>query len=511
VSPAPRARLKLLFPALSRVEWLLWAALSLLFLAVRTTNLLAMPIFNDEVIYLLRADRFPANLNGTLGSGKLLHELAATAVYHLPGDDLLNLRLISVACGLLTLYGIAALGKALARPSAGLLAGLLLSLAPLIVLHDRLGITDAMLNACVPPILLASLAYVRQPAPTRRAAALIGGLVGLAALVKLTGIFLLAAPFVMLLFQAGPLGERLRRMAPLRTAVLVTLACIAVLAPFHYGGYELNKVEFRTLSERFGLLFSNLANGTGWLLTYLPGPLLLPLLALGLRGRAAGEARREALMLAGFGIALSAIFLIIGSQIFPRYMMQAWPPLLLACSIAIVELWQVPGHARLALRLLCGLSLAAALVWNLFFTQQLLFNPLHAPLVAADRSQYIESWTAGYNLPEMMDSIRAEAAAEGQITLVNHRRGRLIHMASNLYLNDDPRMTLREVDLTQPQAVTTIAELAATGPTYLLLDGEEYELLTIAERFPTATVTALYQHPVGGMRFYLLRVVSSVP
>lgn len=503
------ARPNLALSALTHVEWLRWVAVSLLFLAVRTTNLLVMPIFNDELVYILRSERFPAMLESSLRNGRLLHQLVAVFVFYLPGDDLLNLRLLSVACGLITLFGLRALGQALGRPVAGLLAGFFYALAPMVVLHDRIGITDSMLNACVPLVLLASLAYVRQPAPTRRDAALIGGLVGLACLVKLSGIFLLAAPFIMVLCQGGPLRERLRRLAPLRTAVLVTLACVAALAPFHYGGYELNKVEFQTLSERIGMLFSNLFNGGGWLLTYLPGPLLLPLLALGLRWRSAGEAGREALMLSALGILLMGVFLTIGSLIFPRYLMQAWPPLLLACAIAIVELWRANGPARLALRALCGASVAAALAWNLFFAHQLLFNSLYAPLVAADRSQYIEYWSAGYNLPAMMDSIRAEAAAEGAITLVNHRRGRLIHMASDLYLGDDQRITLREVELTEPPAAATIAELAAAGPTYMLLDGEEYDLLRVPQRFPLASVVTIYQHPVGGMRFYLLRVVLS--
>ena len=127
------------------------------------------------------------------------------------------------------------------------------------------------------------------------------------------------------------------------------------------------------------------------------------------------------------------------------------------------------------------IALSGALIWNSYFALRLVRDPATAPLVATDRRGYLENWTAGYNIPEMMAVIEAETQQQGQMVLVNHARGRLIHMAAKFYLADNPDVIIEDIDLTTVAASEKLHQLKMRYPTYLLLDGEEYDLLSYKE------------------------------
>ncbi|HEX9439856.1 MAG TPA: hypothetical protein VF909_09250, partial [Roseiflexaceae bacterium] len=137
--------------------WLACAILALIYLLARLPALLVMPLFNDEAVYILRAQAFPALLSDTLGDGKLLQEVFLAALMRLPGDPLILSRLLSIACGLATLGGLLLLGRALDQPEAGWLAGLLYAGAPIAALHDRLGLPDSMLTSVACFVMLGSI------------------------------------------------------------------------------------------------------------------------------------------------------------------------------------------------------------------------------------------------------------------------------------------------------------------------------------------------------------------
>jgi predicted membrane-bound mannosyltransferase len=99
--------------------------LCILFLTTRLPGLMALPLFNDEAVYLFRAQHFPDQFLSTIHDGKLIHELLLAALAHLPLDPLVSGRLLSVVCGWLTVIGLWLSGKMVADQRAGILAGLL--------------------------------------------------------------------------------------------------------------------------------------------------------------------------------------------------------------------------------------------------------------------------------------------------------------------------------------------------------------------------------------------------
>lgn len=188
----------------TRSERLVLLLLCMLFLATRLPGLLALPLFNDEAVYLYRAQQFPAQFLFTIHDGKLLHELFLAALVRLPWDPLLAGRLLSVLCGWLTVVGLWLSGKIIADTTTGALAGLLYILSPLAIVHDRLAIPDAMLGSVASFLLAASLRLTVLAQLNRWHAAGVGALAALAALVKLPGLFLFALPALIILARSYP-------------------------------------------------------------------------------------------------------------------------------------------------------------------------------------------------------------------------------------------------------------------------------------------------------------------
>jgi len=542
------------------------ALLALLYLGLRLPALLALPLFNDEAVYLVRARFFPSMLatpgvaGATLPDGKLLHELALAALAPLPVDPLLPARLLSVACGLATALTLVATGRSLGHPRAGALAGVLYALAPLAGVHDVLGLPDSMLALASALLLWASIGFASRPAAGRRDALLVGALLGAASLIKLSGLLLFVIPVLAVLLLPAS-SERWRRLALLRVALIVALLGLACLAPFHYGSAERHKLD--TEQARIAVAQRHAVAAGDWLLRYLPGPLLVaPLLALAMRGlrRAApdsshrnvparqaddragsgyGVARLPAraneqpfevhqtasarlsavagrvaeegtddaapatarltafLLLAG--LAVIASFVLIGTTLYSRYLLPAWPPLLLAAALGTTTLWSSgPAPRGVAL-----LALLAATGWSLAWIGWFATAPLTAPLAHQDRAQYLETWSAGHNLDAMLADVRAAAAAHGRLTLVNHNQPRLVHLATLLYLGDTPAIRLTEVDLSAPDAPARLADLARNEAIVLVVDQQEVEGFALPERFPRLHLLRRYPHPGGAMAFLL--------
>ncbi|MEN9937029.1 MAG: hypothetical protein RLZZ387_3608, partial [Chloroflexota bacterium] len=334
-------------------------------------------------------------------------------------------------------------------------------------------------------------------------AGLLGLVLGAAALVKLPGLFLAATPALATLTLPTLQAERLGRLAQLRTALLVALLLIAMLAPLHYGGAEQGKLGGTSLSERLGLMVANGADVGGWLARYLPAPLLaLPLATLFLRGAGEAPLPRAMIFLLGAGLALHVIFLIVGSRVVPRYLMPAWPPLLLAAGVAGVELWRAGGSGRAPRRLFVAAAVGSSVAWGAWFAWHLARNPLAAPLAEVDRRQYLETWSAGHHLGVLLEEIRSVGRGGG-VVVANHDQPRLLHLATVLYLREDPSVRLVSVDLTQPDAAEQLRAAAQGRPLLVPLDEQEQQAFDVERRLPELAVRRVVESPGGTMRFYL--------
>jgi len=478
-----------------RHRWIALCLTGAIYLFARLPGLLALPLFNDEAIYLVRAQRFPAELQFTIHDGKFIHELLLAILVRLPWDPLLTGRLFSVICGLLTIVALWIGGRIIGYEASGIAAGLFYVCSPLAAVHDRLAIPDAMLGCLAGFVLAASLRFGSMPHPQRRDAAGVGALIALAGLVKLPGLFLFAIPVLAALLLPATRAERRRRAGLLRTALIIALIALAALAPFNYGGAESRKVGALDLAQQIGRFSSNLALAGEWLALTLP----LPLALLALFGLRAPTARRHVALLLITGGLLHLVFAALGSVIYPRYFLPAWPSLLLAAGISAAEL----RHERAIMRSTGLALLAATIAWGGYFTVEYASHPARAPLAAIDRRQYIEAWTAGYGLPELYATLRTEAAQAGPMTLVSPVHERVVHIGPMIYLSDDPLIQHTTVDLRDPDAAAQLSALAVHRNIYLALDADEVQAFDIERRFPDLVHIQAWHNPYSTMTLHL--------
>ncbi|NTW02807.1 MAG: hypothetical protein HGA19_16260, partial [Oscillochloris sp.] len=398
-------------------------------------------------------------------------------------------------------------GRQLGSERAGMLAGFLYALAPLAAIHDRLAIPDSMLTMVGAFLLVASIRYARGATASRREALGIGALVAAAALVKLSGLLLAATPMLAVLILGAP-DQRRWRLGQLRLSLIVALAALAMLAPFHYGGAERQKVVNET--SRITLTMQNVGQIGNWLLRYLPGPLLiLPLAGLaGSRRQDPGnpqetrDERRAIFFLLMTGLALPSAFAVVGGSLVSRYILPAWPALLLAAALGAQMLWQ-QGAWRIAARGLVGLGLGTAVLWGGFFGLRYSTDPRSTPLDSYDRWQYTQSWTAGYAMNPLISHVQVIAATTGPIRLVIQDQARLASLASQIYLSQNPQIELVSINLISANAPQQLHTLTAQGPTYLLADEQVVTAYKLQLRFPGLTPVQQLQNPGEKMSFWL--------
>lgn len=448
----------------------------------------------------------------TLPDGKLLQELALAALSLLPGDPLLPARLLSVACGLGVVLTMVAMGRDLGQPRAGALAALLYVFTPLASIHDVLALPDSMLALVGSLLLWASLRYGRNPQVGRRDALLIGGLLAMAILVKLTGLFLFALPVLAALLLPKQWAERRRKLASLRLALIVVLVVVAVLVPLQYGRAEWQKLG--GAESRIALIIRNTLLVGDWLVRYLPGVTLLPAFAVLFRSRkrhAPDDPTRR--LTAEVGVCLAAAaavsvaFIVLGSTLYPRYLLGIWPALLYAAALSAVMLWPAGRNGRR----LVAVSVGGALLWGAGFSATFAFAPEQAPLAQIDRTQYLEAWTAGHRIDKVLSEIQTLAATNGELIVVNHNQPRLVNMATAIYLDAHPAIELATLDLTQPTLAETLAALQLRKPTVVLVDAQVAAAYRIIERAPSLTPLAEWYQPNGATAVLMFQVADPEP
>lgn len=454
-----------------------------------------MPLFNDEAVYLYRAQQFPAQFLFTIHDGKLIHELILAALARLPWDPLLTGRFLSIVCGGLTVVGLWLSGKMIGHSLAGAFAGFLYILSPLAIVHDRLAIPDAMLGSVASLLLAATLRLTTLPHANRWHAAGAGALVALATLVKLPGLFLFALPALVILTQVEAPGGNSQRWTLLRTALIVTLLAPAAFAPFNYGGAESHKIGVPNVMLRVMQVLDNARQIGEWAAVTMP----LPALLLAGAGMSIPGKRRLALILIAAACLFCSALVVIGSVLYPRYLLAALPLALFTAGLGLSHLLRLTGTARyLGIMLLVTTS-----AWGSSLIIQYARNPADTPLPAVDQRQYIKGWSAGYNLPHVYDTLRTIAAEQGGITVISPIHERVVHTGPKIYLKNDPFISFIDIDFRDVHARVLVHDIAAQRPVFVLLDAEEVAAFDVERRFPELKRVGEWRNPYSSMAFYL--------
>lgn len=351
----------------------MWLLFLFIFLLSRLYHILVYPPFMDEMIYI----RW---LNSIREAGDWLLPLKefgweplgiwlAVLINQLINNPLLSLRLNSVFFGLLSMIFVYKL--------AGKTAALFYILSPFLLWHDRLGLRGDNL------VILAGLMVFYGLGKKSPLWWGLGIAIGL--FTKTTAA---ALPVVVILSYLW-FRPKLKRS----DFIAVGLVTLPVLFYWLTGtlGLVLNK-QSTFVGE--ALVKNNLWQIGPWLYQYLTWPVLL-LVVVGILVN-----YKNWLLWLNW---LTPLLLLIFSAkiLFPRYLLPLWPFLLIYAADGFN--WLVKKLPR-PLRILT-LVFFAGQIW---FSGQILKDPIVAPLPEIDRWQYITGWPSGYGVKDLVNYLKTD-------------------------------------------------------------------------------------------------------
>jgi 4-amino-4-deoxy-L-arabinose transferase-like glycosyltransferase len=447
-------------------DLLLIGIIILAYFFTRTYNLLNLPIFTDEAIYIhwarlawkdaswrfvsLTDGRQPLQTWGTIPFLKLF------------ADPLFAGRMFGVSSGFLALVGIFCLAYYLYGKKFAYFATLIYLFNPYYLFYDRMALVDSAVNGFFIWFVFFGLVLVKHP---RLDLALIFGLfAGLGTLAKSTvRVFFIPLAFVPIFYLKSKefLKQSFNYFFLIGIAGVLSLVVYNVqrLSPFmHF--IELKNTTFvktlpELLSNPFDPLIHNLTtipyyfiSESNYLL-FLFGFVGLILLFL--------HKRELAVSLTLFFLIPFAGIALMAKVVFPRYLIFLTIPFLLGFLYLLKK-----TEKRL---LILGIYLIA----NAYFLFGVVKAPEVLPWPDIDRGQYLEGSSAGHGLREIVDYLEIQNAKNGQLYVFTEGTFGLLPYAMDIYFPyDQPqvkfeaRWPLKEEDLAYAK------ELAKKYPVYFV-------------------------------------------
>lgn len=410
----------------------------LVFFTTRLTNILSLPIFSDEGIYIrwARVAAYdPAWRFISLTDGKQPLQTWGTIPFIkiFPNDLLLAGRLFAVSTGFIALLGIFALCGYLWGKKGAVIGSILYIVTPYFLFYDRIALVDSGVNAAFIWILFFSLLL---PKYRRLDIAMVFGIV--------SGIGLLAKSSVALFLALSALGflilvesehakenllfsfKNLRSyLSKIRCKLVDYYGLFAVtfviaislylvqklFSPFFHYIAEKNLTFIQSPAEWLAAPFSLVSDNLRYVTTYVAWESGWVPVVIGIAGFIV-IFRRRPLLAAYMGLWTIMPFIMIvnfNKVIFPRYLI-FFPTLLTIFSVAFLASIK---DARLR-----TVSIIATCLLLASLSYPIIFNITATSLPPVDRGQYIEGRTAVWGAQELMEIIRKDTLQTGKRAVV---------------------------------------------------------------------------------------------
>jgi len=181
-------------------RWLSALAILALYLVSRLHNLDALPLFQDESLYIDTAQRVREGqfLNSAVTNGRLLHVWTNAVLGPYPPAVGWVTRAGMVIAGLAGLAGFYRLACSMVSPRAGWIGLLLWLAAPYLLLYERMALADTMFN--ITSVILVWVAWKLAQTGRRDVALGVGTALFVTLLAKVTALVWLPLPAVAALF-----------------------------------------------------------------------------------------------------------------------------------------------------------------------------------------------------------------------------------------------------------------------------------------------------------------------
>lgn len=417
----------------SRSDGFALPILTFLYFLTRLFNILALPIFSDEGIYINWA-RIAANDPNwrfiSLLDGKQPLQTWGTIPFIklFPTDLLLAGRLFAVFSGFFALIGVMTLAWYLWGRKAGYIAGLLYILCPFFLFYDRMALVDSGVNASIIWILFLSIVLART---LRLDVAILFGFISGVGLLAKSSVFLFLGLSVgalvlcakrtkrttdsISLFNDIKKGHKLYVDYLFLFAVSLVIAICMYLSQrffspfFHYIGeknftFILSPKEwfahpFALMLTNLRLIFVYVAWESGWI------PVIFSIFGLWKLWK------HEKDLVLYFLVWIIIPCIVISNfnkVLFPRYLI-FFPSFLILLSTYFFASGFKSTKTKIAF-------LTTILVFG-YLSYPMLFNVKAISLPPMDRGQYIEGSTAVWGAQDLMQTVR-ESTRDGKRALI---------------------------------------------------------------------------------------------
>lgn len=423
------------------------------YLFTRLYNILDLPMFTDEAIYIRWSQIAFQDASWrfiSLTDGKQpMFVWIAMMFLRFVNDPLLAGRLVSVLAGFFTMVGIFFLTwEAFRNKKIALLAGLLYVLFPFALVYDRIALYDSLVAA----FIIWSLYFEILLAKRIRLdlALILGMIVGAGMLTKTNADFaLILLPFSLLLFDIKD-TNRNQKLAhwivfALASAGLANIIySVLRLSPFFYIIGQKNYVFIYSPSEwlahPFTYFINNLTTFLNWLNGYATAPFLFLILAAFLPRLTQGLikekfTKEKILLLLWFIIPLTATALF-GKLLYPRFLLFMTIPLI---PLAAYSLYSLSGNMKaLWLKILiCFVFIIMFLIKDYY----IITDFKNAPIPQADKGQFITGWPSGVGVAESVKFFKNEAKNR-KIFVGTQGTFGLMPFALEIYLDKNPNIKI---------------------------------------------------------------------
>ncbi len=391
------------------MELFLVIFISLITFITRRVNLLNIPIFTDEAIYIRWAQiglNDPAHRYISLTDGKqpLLTWLMYPTLM-IFSDPLFAGRFVSVVVSIFSVLGIYFVSRKLFGRKTAIFSAIVYIISPFALIYDRLALMDSLL-ACL-GIWSMYFTILLVENPRLDYAFLLGMSVGLGFLTKSSALFYLCLiPAALLLFDFKSTKKKINKLLKFIGLSLISIIMSEIiynslrLSPWFYMIEQKNYTFIYSVGEiiksPFKYFLPNLHGLLNMLLPYLTLPIDMILIVAALWMFFKRDRKILYLFVWFLFPFLSLAF--FGKVIFPRFLLFMVMPLFIISGFILSKIFVFALHKMKVFLLLIPLLL----IYPAYQSYLVIFSPIDVNIPVIDRNQLFDDWPSGYGVKEVI-------------------------------------------------------------------------------------------------------------
>ena len=456
-----------------RIEIITLALFTVIYFFIRFTNILTLPIFTDEAIYVRWAQIAKQDANWrfiSLTDGKQpMFVWMTILLMRIVKDPLLAGRSISVFSGFFTMIGLYFLGNELFKNrKLGLICSFLYLIFPFALVYDRMALYDSLVGAFAVWGFYLEVLLARR---LRLDIALIASFViGGGMLTKTNAFFnlyLLPLTLIFFDFKNKQLKQNIIKWIGLCGVVFIlsnVYYSILRLSPFFHIITEKNALfvyPFKQwLMHPFTYFWGNLLIGEkDWLIKYMTVPILLSVVAAYFIDK---KFLKEKIILFIWFLIPFLYLALFGNAIYPRFIFFMTLFLLPLAAFTIQRVSLLIPNKKLYI-VFC----LAVFSFSFYSDYFIIFSFSKAPIPYSDVNQYNNDWPSGTGVKESIQFFK-DKAKKGKIYIATQGTFGLMPAAYEMYLSDNKNIELKGYWPIEDFVPKEVLRKSKTMPTYFV-------------------------------------------